>query len=343
MKENIINYIPLKIYRYLRWLRDKKGEYQNNKKHFSEEYARLCFAAEETSYRGKAPEVVLAAYQAKDRYILEYLNGLLYDVIEKYKTFDYVAPTNGKDRAAIWVLWWQGEEKAPDIVKACIQSIRKNANGHEVIVLSKENYQSYVRLPEKIIKKHDAGIIGHAFYSDMIRLALLAKYGGMWIDATVYISQPIPENLFQMDFFTLKTYDPNYTWFSKSRWTGYYLAGMKGFPIFAFARDALIMYWEKADRVIDYLLADYVYGLAYQNILVVREAIDSLPDNNIRRGDLMAAINNEYDPDLFQMLETGETFASKMSWRYGNPVARNKEGKLTNYGYLLREQAIARR
>ena len=335
MKENIVNYIPLKIYRYLRWLRHKKSEYRTNKDNFSEEYARLCFAADKASYKGKASEIVLAAYQAKDHYILDYLNNLLYDVIEKYRNYEYIAPVDESGRT-IWALWWQGEENAPDIVKACIRSIRKNANGHKVILLSKENYLSYITLPETIVKKHAAGIISHAAYSDMIRLSLLSKYGGMWIDATVSVSQPIPEELFQMDFFTLKTYNPQYTWVSKSRWTGYYLAGKKGFPFFSFARDALFWHWQKTDYIIDYLLLDYVSELAYQNIPIVRKMIDDLPDNNIRRGKLMEVINNEYDPELFRMLETGETFASKLSWRYGNPVATTKDGRLTNYGYLIR-------
>ena len=82
-------------------------------------------------------------------------------------------------------------------------------------------------------------------------------------------------------------------------------------------------------------MADYIYGLAYENIPVVREAIDSIPNNNIKRGALMAAINEEYDPVFFRTLEIGETFASKLSWRYGNPVSTTKEGKLTNYGHLL--------
>ena len=337
MKDNIINYIPLKIYRYLRWLRHEKKEYQINKEYFSEEYAKLCFAADKAAYKRKSEEFVLAAYQAKDHYILKYLNVLLHDVIEKYQFCEYNAPIKEPEKAVIWVLWWQGEENAPEIVKACIRSIRKNANGHKVIFLSQENYQSYVTLPEMIVKKHNAGVISHAAYSDMIRLSLLSKYGGMWIDATVFISQPIPEELFLKDFFTLKTYNRNYTWVSKSRWTGYYLAGKKNFQLFTFARDALFLYWQKMDYIIDYLLPDYVYELAYQNISVVRRAIDDLPDNNKRRGDLMAAINNEYDPELFQMLKTGETFASKLSWRYGNPVATTKNGKMTNYGYLISE------
>ena len=44
----------------------------------------------------------------------------------------------------IWVMWWQGEENAPEIVKCCINSIRKNANNHEVIIISEKNLKNYV-------------------------------------------------------------------------------------------------------------------------------------------------------------------------------------------------------
>lgn len=334
MRENIINYIPLKIYRYMRWLHQEWNVYQKNKKFFSKDYAKICFNADEAQYRKMNLNKILNAYQEKDQYILNYLNTLLYNEIEQSKKQEIGEGANQK-KPVIWVFWWQGEENAPDIVKACIKSIRKNANGHEVLVLSQHNYQNYVSLPEIVKKKHDENIIGHAFYSDMIRLALLSEYGGMWIDATVFISQPIPEEIFSLDFFTLKTYDPNNFWFSKSRWTGYFMSGKAGFPFFSFSKELLFQYWKKNDHAIDYLLADYIYGLAYENIPVVREAIDSIPNNNIKRGALMAAINEEYDPVFFRTLEIGETFASKLSWRYGNPVSTTKEGKLTNYGHLL--------
>lgn len=85
----------------------------------------------------------------------------------------------------IWVFWWTGEETAPEIVKACIKSIRRNANGHRVIFLSKDNLHDYVTLPDFIEKKHNDGNIGHAHYSDIVRISLLAEYGGVWIDSTV--------------------------------------------------------------------------------------------------------------------------------------------------------------
>lgn len=48
----------------------------------------------------------------------------------------------------IWTLWWQGEENAPDLVKACIASMRAHANGADVRVLDERNCASYLTLPE---------------------------------------------------------------------------------------------------------------------------------------------------------------------------------------------------
>lgn len=337
MKTNIINCVPLKLYRYIRWLNIERELYQYNTVNFSAEYAKICFKADKVKRKQKSIDIILAANTNKDQYILKYLQQFSGDIVKQYegRSTDYLDGNKKYDKK-IWVFWWTGEENAPEIVKACIKSIRKNANGHEVMMLDQTNYKEYVTLPKEIIKKHDDGIIGHAHYSDIIRLSLLAQYGGMWIDPTVFISQAIPESVFDEPFYTLKTYNPNSEFFSKSRWVGYYLSGDKDFPLFSFARDCLISYWKQTDKVIDYLLMDYVFEFAYQNFESVRNTIDQMPDNNYKRGKLMSEINEPYDAILFSTLETGETFASKLSWRYGNPQIITKDGALTNYGYLLR-------
>ena len=184
--------------------------------------------------------------------------------------------------------------------------------------------------------KHEHGNIGHAAFSDIIRMSLLSEYGGMWIDATVFLSQPIPDFVFKESFYTMKTYNPDSIYFSKSRWTGYYFSGSKTFPLFAFVKECLIAHWERTDYIIDYLLPDYIIEFAYRNIDCVKQKIDELPDNNFYRGKLMEQINAPYDASLFSELEKGTTFASKLSWRYGNPQIMTKDGKMTNYGYLLK-------
>lgn len=334
MKENIINYIPLKLYRYLRWRRSVNQAFRYNRENFSEEYAKICLSAAKAERQRRPTEQILAAYAEKDAYIIRYLEKLCGDVIEAYADGKH-PKINQNSPKRIWVFWWTGEETAPDIVRACIKSIRRNANGHEVVVLDQSNYGDYVTFPAYVHEKHSSGQITHAAFADLLRVSLLSAYGGNWIDATVFLSQPIPETVFSSDFYTLKTYNPSALYFSKSRWCGYYLAGNKDFLLFSFAKDFLLAYWQRSDNIIEYLLLDYIFGIAYESFEEVRNVIDSLEDNNIRRGQLMNAINEPYSKELFDMLETQDTFASKLSWRYGNPQPRTVDGELSNYGYFL--------
>lgn len=334
MKENIFNYFPLKIYRYLRWRKGVEASYRHNLQCFSKEYAEICLSIDTAEWKKRPLNERMLLCKKKDDYIIRYLETVCSDVISKYQNQTQIQTICSSEKK-IWVFWWTGEETAPEIVKACIKSIRRNANGHEVIMLDQNNYRDYITLPETILKKHEQGIIGHAHFSDIIRLTLLAQYGGAWIDATVFISQPIPDFVFSNTFYTLKTIDPSATYYSKSRWCGYFLAGEQDFLLFSFVRDCLISFWLKSDQVIDYLLMDYLFGIAYARFEEVKSAIDDLPANNFKRGQLMKSINERYSEDLFRILATQETFASKLSWRYGNPVPLTKNGEMTNYGYLL--------
>lgn len=102
----------------------------------------------------------------------------------------------------IWFCWFQGIENAPLIVKACYRSIVKNFSNKKVIVITSTNYTQYVNIPDFILNKYKDGYINKTTFSDILRLELLIKYGGLWIDATVFctgnklISQINNSNLF---------------------------------------------------------------------------------------------------------------------------------------------------
>ena len=104
----------------------------------------------------------------------------------------------------IFVLWLQGINKMPDIVKKCYESIKYFNSDKNVILLDERNLSNYVQLPNYIIEKYKHGIISNAHFSDIIRCYLLAIYGGMWIDATVLLTDNIPNNITNNDFFVFK-------------------------------------------------------------------------------------------------------------------------------------------
>lgn len=335
MKENFLNKIPLKLYRDFRNFCNCRKVFCKTKKDFGKEYALIQYKADRAIFRYGVSDKTYKYLSRKDNYILSFVEEKCRDVINKYSDMPACIHYKSNSDGNIWVFWWQGEETAPDIVKLCINSIRKNSNGHDVVLLSQNNYLDYVDIPQLIIDKHEKGIIKHAFFADIVRCSLLSKFGGAWIDATVYLSQPIPQYIFERDFFTAKSINEQALYFSKSRWVGYFLVGSKNFQLFSFVKEMLAAYLEQVSSPIDYLLMDYVFDIACRYIPQVKAEIDAVKDNNLIRGRLMNEINLKYNESLFEELCTGETFISKLSYRYGNPVPFDSFGELTNYGYLL--------
>lgn len=136
--------------------------------------------------------------------ILDYLEPLFLDVLDSESNLDRVQD-NISDECPIWVLWWQGLENAPVIVQRCVESIQKNAGKHPFHLLSKDNLSQYIQLSDFIKQKVDSGAITLTHLSDIIRMALLAKYGGFWIDSTVYVTKPIMG--YDLPFYSIRQHD----------------------------------------------------------------------------------------------------------------------------------------
>ncbi|MHC3994933.1 capsular polysaccharide synthesis protein [Thiomicrolovo sp. ZZH C-3] len=90
----------------------------------------------------------------------------------------------------IWMYWEQGFEDAHVVVKNCVRSWQKYNSNWDLRLLDKMNFSEYVclDLPEEKIST-----LSLAQKSDLIRLKLLEKYGGVWADATTYCFKPLDE------------------------------------------------------------------------------------------------------------------------------------------------------
>ena len=85
----------------------------------------------------------------------------------------------------IWMLWLQGEDAAPPLVQASFESWRRHNPAWDVIVLDREVLSEHVSLPnfpDHLRMSHIANIV---------RLQLLARYGGVWADATTLCLRPL--------------------------------------------------------------------------------------------------------------------------------------------------------
>ena len=126
-------------------------------------------------------------------------------VIEKkYKEEPYP-----KEPRKVWICWFQGMDNAPEIVRRCYASVEKNITDREIVLLTEKNYREYISFPEEIQNKIDCGKIKGAHMSDLLRLEMLQRYGGTWIDATVFCtSKTIPTYMLDSDLFLFQCLKP---------------------------------------------------------------------------------------------------------------------------------------
>lgn len=256
-------------------------------------------------------------------------------VFDKYKNACDTAG-NSDSNAPVWVCWLTGEETAPALVTKCIASIRKSADNHPVKLVTLENYSDYISLPDYIVEKYKNGFIGPAHFSDIIRMNLIAKHGGLWLDATIFCSKTIPDEYFNHSFFSCKSPYRECGYVSAYRWTSFVLGGKKDSIFYKFMTDFYNEYWKKENCAIDYLFMDYAIVLAMKHIPCISKAIESVPINNLQRDDYAAIMNEEFDNDKLKLLLSSDTYLFKLSWRESY-AEKTPEGKETFYGKFISE------
>ena len=324
------------INKYRRWVKNTLSTYRDNCR-FDPTYARLGLALS-TAQLLQKPDMIDRAAQRKHEWVLAYMERNCSETIRRYR--DMPAPDGlwQQQRAPkIWSMWWQGEENADPLFQMCINSARLHTH-QPVITLTKDNYTNYFQIPDHILQKHAEGKIMIQHICDLMVVSILAAEGGFFTGATVWWSQDAPDGVMNAPFYTCRAISKSLENMSRSRWVGYVMGGNKEFPLFPFARDCLLEYWEKCDHAVDYLMLDYVFELAYQNIPCVKEMIDSLPEkNNMLRNELIMHLGDPYDAESFRRYTEGDTFLYKLSWKFGRKDPYLQNGEETNYGHMLSE------
>lgn len=237
------------------------------------------------------------------RAVRQFLDNELADIAQTVRVLP--APKGEEGPLPVWILWWDGEESAPPCVKLSLQSQKKHFGGPEYLyhVLTKENYAEYVQIDSAILARFEKGEMSLTHFSDILRCELLCRYGGLWIDATVYMTGSLDREVLTADFYTVHktTYPQNLrTMIPAGRWACYLLRCCPGDPLSAFLTAGYQAYWRKYSDVPDYYLLDEMIDAAYRLIPAVRREIDGVPVNNERVFDLFGMRNEAYLPKLVE-------------------------------------------
>ena len=227
----------------------------------------------------------------------------------------------------IWICWFQGIENAPELVKACYNSVVKNYNDKEIIVLTEENYKQYVDIPEYILKKWEKGYITFAHFSDILRIELLSKYGGLWLDSTIFTTKK-SDLVFNdnIELFVFKHVDldrKNLLAVIASNWLIY---ANRDNNIINLTKKLLYKYWKDYNHAINYNIFHIFFKFATE---VYKDEWDKVPTfNNISPHILQFELNDNFEEVRFNQIRGMSDF-HKLNWRI------KSENKNSYYNYIV--------
>lgn len=273
-----------------------------------------------------------SAGDKKNEWIQDYLKNCLADVLQQF--FQDSDLGQYSPDAPIWICWWTGEETAPPLVKQCIRSIRKNAGNHPVHLITQDNYSGYLEIPDYILEKVHLKTMGFAHLADYIRVKLLCNRGGLWLDATIFCSQGIPNMCFDLPVFTMKGPIQKCGYVSDMRWVTFCLGGWKNNVFYRFLTNAFEEYWRCNDHAVDYLFFDHIILLAYQHLPHIKSLLNAVPENNLHRDDLQAAMNAALPASMFVSVLHPDTSLYKLSWRE-TYREQDEQGNQTVFSHFL--------
>lgn len=185
-------------------------------------------------------------------------------------------PGHEPKRRRVWQCWLQGMEQRPELVRQCMESQRLGMPDCEFVEITEENCTQWVPLPQEILEKRRRGIIPAALFSDILRMELLTRYGGVWMDGSVLCTldgagamsdikndkhhREKVERILECEAFVMR-------YFRDGKVTGignWMMAGVAGNELTRRTRDRLIAYWMENDAAVNYYMCHAFLGMAME-------------------------------------------------------------------------------
>lgn len=258
--------------------------------------------------------------------------------VQEFKTFNGSRELTHEHPKVIWWCWQQGIEKTPDIVAACYNSLKRNFPEYEIKVVDAENWSKYVKLPDFIVEKWGKKQIPPALFSDLLRLQLLIKYGGTWIDSTVLCTldssskfqDSSAQKYLDADLFLFQ-YTPEGTTrnISISNW---FISACSNNEVLMTLRDMLFAYWKDFNCTLDYYIFHLFFKLVANEYL---EQIATMPYGySVWSITLMHHLGDSFNKEQWDRLVSEVSF-HKLAYRLSDEIKNNKDNY---YNYVLKSQ-----
>lgn len=225
----------------------------------------------------------------------------------------------------LWTCWLQGMEQAPAIIRACVDSQRSFMKGYEQRVLTLDNYRQWVEVPDFVEDKYARGVIPAALFSDILRVAVLKRYGGVWMDASVLCTgfdsdllrrqwQEVMDSRFTVcRFYAKGAVVPT----GLSNW---FIVAVPECAVLDAVYTALTAYWRDYDCVVDYYMMHLFISVALKHLPQTEHA---MPKLNSRYCFMLGnSLGKNFHEKAWEDL-TAHVGMHKLNYRKANKAMKN--------------------
>ena len=185
---------------------------------------------------------------------------------------------------SIWLLWLQGWDSAPWLVREVAESWKINNPDWTNRYLSWSNQREYVEDTDYVFDPQRN--ISPQALSDIIRLSLLDRHGGVWADATLLCMQPLTP-------WIERAVRPAGIWMYHGHGGGmdgrfgpasWFIAAEQGSPIIRRWKRACDEYWRSRSEASDYFWLDGLFRRLFREDETFRATWRRAPHLYVEKG-----------------------------------------------------------
>lgn len=278
---------------------------------------------------GKFVRAIKRFFNVKDKEPTPLFQVLVKEYDDISKKYIKTSSSSKMEKVA-WLFWWDGFDNMPLLCKACFESVKKYLrNDFKIVFLDKNNYLSYVDLPDYIIRKHNYGIISHTHFSDILRVSLLCERGGLWMDASVYLTGSIPDYIYSSDLFVFKgsAFKNINCAIDGSNISSWFIFSNSEHPLLMSTRDMLYEYWKNNTNLAEYFLFHWFFTISARDNMKEWYKIPYCP-NVLPHYLYFSIFDKEYDENLFKHAANISPI-HKLSW-HKEPVKNSFHDMIIN-------------
>lgn len=247
------------------------------------------------------------------------------EVARAVESYRLLAATTDKQHPVpkqIWMLWQQGWDRAPDLVRRCADSWRAQNPGWELNLLDEETLPlhapGFASIPGHLSRQHRA---------DLARTLLLAEHGGVWADATLFCLRPLDDWLpmaARSGFFMFAAPRP---YRIVDNW---FIAAGKGNHVIAAMLELFLQYWRHFDRPHHYFWMIYLIEHLFSIDPEARRIWQNTPRLSALGPFVLGrhALDRDAPPEIFSVISDGLVPVHKLKHKWtsgdlsGTPLGR---------------------